>query len=349
MTDPFEFSSRLLSWLQGTPDPEIARIVERNPALRELAGELRSSETVERELRAMAQFATPASQPHKRRRMWVAAAACVTLAMGTVICLLPRQAESAAVMLRTASGESVNVGAMSQSRKLANVELLMEDGTLKIEERRRPEVPVTNTITVAYAATQRVELPDGSHVHLNSGSELEFETPLGVGERRVSLRGEGFFEVEADEKRPFVVAARGMEVRAVGTKFNVKAYDDDGYAAATLTQGSVEVTAGGTRERLEPGAQAVWNDALSVRRVEPAVYTAWTEGMFYFHEQPLGEILRTVARWYDLEMVWQGTVDADSSYNGRIPMYSTANDVLRKIEMAGKVRLSLDGRTLIIN
>ena len=77
-------------------------------------------------------------------------------------------------------------------------------------------------------------------------------------------------------------------------------------------------------------------------------YTAWKEGMFYFKDMPLGEILKTIARWYDVEVFYVNAGVQGIVYNGKMPMYSGIGDVLRKFELSGEVRFELNGRTLTV-
>ena len=138
----------------------------------------------------------------------------------------------------------------------------------------------------------------------------------------------------------------------MGTEFNVKAYEDEGEVVTTLVEGSVVVCRRGKPDcRLEAGEQACYDEdagVMTVRQVETGVYTAWTRGMFWFKDMTLGEIVRMVARWYDLEVFYVNPGVQEVEYSGKMPMYASVEDVLRKFELSGEVGFTLNGRTLTV-
>lgn len=116
---------------------------------------------------------------------------------------------------------------------------------------------------------------------------------FGAEERRVVLEGEGYFEVAKDAKRPFIVVTKkGLDVRVLGTSFNVTAYEDTGEVIATLVEGSVEVGGGACpTEMLKPGEQAVYDwqsGVLDRREVDVRLYTSWKDGYYMFEMERIG-------------------------------------------------------------
>ena len=209
-----------------------------------------------------------------------------------------------------------------------------------------------NRVRVPYGGTYVLVLEDGTRVHLNSGTVLAFPPVFGKEIREVRLEGEAYFEVESEGGRPFVVRTGGVGVRVLGTEFNVKAYEDEGEVVTTLVKGSVVVCRrGGADCPLEAGEQACYDEErgeMTVKRVETEVYTAWTRGMFWFKDMTLGEIVRMVARWYDLEVFYVNPGVQEVVYSGKMPMYASVEDVLRKFELSGEVGFTLNGRTLTV-
>ena len=117
-------------------------------------------------------------------------------------------------------------------------------------------------------------------------------------------------------------------------------------------EGSVAVLREGKELlRLRPGEQSYYNKGVgnvTVKEVDTRVFTAWKDGMFYFKDMTLGEILKTIARWYDVEVFYVNAGVQGIVYNGKMPMYSGNGDVLRKVELSGEVRFELNGRTLTV-
>ena len=155
----------------------------------------------------------------------------------------------------------------------------------------------------------KVILPDGSEVWLNAESTIEFPSTFLSGERRVTLEGEAYFKVAHDQEAPFVVSTKGMDVRVLGTEFNLKSYATSPTHVA-LVEGSVEVLRPGADQAaatLEPGREA-WFDGEGQVQVQPVdVYavTQWVKGFFYFDDSPLLDVLRDLGRWYNLGVIFR--------------------------------------------
>ena len=197
-----------------------------------------------------------------------------------------------------------------------------------------------------------MELCDGTKVYLNSGTKLEFPSRFDGDMRSVSLKGEAYFEVARNESKPFIVEVDEMKVKVLGTAFNVKSYVDEPGIYTTLVQGSVAILRDGQPEKIiKPGEQAYYNKGvgmLSISPVDVNEFTAWKDGLFYFKDITLEEILRIVARWYDLEIFYMNQSAKSVVYSGKMPMYSSVEDVLRKFEISGDVRFELQGRALTV-
>ena len=199
---------------------------------------------------------------------------------------------------------------------------------------------------------KKVTLRDGSEVWLRSGTQMRIPKSFSPQNRSVAIEGEAFFSVKKDSVSPFVVRAEDLYVKVLGTSFNVKAYGEDPGIYTTLVEGRVAILHEGKAAcELKPGEQSYYNKEVgnvTVREVETDVYTAWKDGMFYFKDMPLGEILKTVARWYDLEVFYVNAGVQGIQYSGKMPMYSSVEDVLRKFEISGDARFVLKGRTLTV-
>ena len=265
----------------------------------------------------------------------------------------------ATVTLEMASGTKYRLDTLSAvvRNNRANVDFNNRAGVLKIEEQdsivsgNRIERDY-NTISVPYGGTYSVELCDGTKVHLNSGTVFEFPSRFNGFTREVKLKGEAYFEVARNERKPFVVDVSEMAVKVLGTSFNVKSYVDEPGVYTTLVNGSVSIVREGQPERvIKPGEQAYYNKGvgtLSVAQVDVTEYTSWKDGLFYFKDITLEEILRIVSRWYDLDVFYVNQSARSVVYSGKLPMYSSVDDVLRKFELSGDVRFELKGRILSV-
>jgi ferric-dicitrate binding protein FerR (iron transport regulator) len=195
-----------------------------------------------------------------------------------------------------------------------------------------------HTLTVPVGGEYRLRLSDGTVVFLNSGTELRYPGTFAGGPREVHLRGEAWFEVEADADRPFIVHAGGVEVKALGTSFNVNAYEQTDRTLATLVTGRLQVTAAGRALPLLPGQQALHDrhtGALDLREVETTLYTSWKDGYYTFDRAPLEEIMTTLTLWYGIEVTYRDDDAKHLQFTGRLRRHE---DATRALEMLGETR-----------
>lgn len=192
----------------------------------------------------------------------------------------------------------------------------------------RREVPVPQRVTVQSAAGMRTHfnLPDGTSVHLNAGSELSYPLPFGGDERRVTLAGEAYFKVSHDPDCPFIVSTVRdyMSVQVHGTAFNVEAYEADRIAAVTLVEGKVDVLLNKNEKplvsyTLSPSEKMIYDlerDSYQVARVDASYDMAWTTGQMAFKNTPLPEVLRKLSHFYDVEFEVKDKIINTYSFTG---------------------------------
>lgn len=207
-----------------------------------------------------------------------------------------------------------------------------------------------NKLSTPRGGQFQLVLPDGTKVWLNSASVLRYPTAFTGSERLVELEGQGYFEVAPGAAQPFIVQTGGMKVQVLGTGFDVMAYADETTINTTLVTGRVRITQGETQQLLLPGQQAMLNTATRAMTVVPAdvkKVTAWKSGLFVFNNMTLPAILREVARWYDVEIVY--TVQpGDDRYGGGISRKLQLEDVLKLLEGNGYNHFRIEGRKLIV-
>ncbi len=175
------------------------------------------------------------------------------------------------------------------------------------------EATVYQEIKAAYGTQSKVVLADGSSVYLNSGSKLTFpQTFSNQAERRVTLDGEGYFEVAKNKEQPFVVQANRLKIKVLGTKFNVDAYNDNTSVSVALVEGSVELqdnsgTQDNTPMSLAPNQIATLEMAsqtLTKTDVDDLnKYTAWINGRIVFFGDPIQTVVKKLSKWYNVDIV----------------------------------------------
>jgi transmembrane sensor len=214
-----------------------------------------------------------------------------------------------------------------------------------------PPVPnEINMLETPRGGQYQIALPDGSMVWLNASTRLFFPTVFKPGERKVKVMGEAYFEVKADPKNPFIVeTATGASLRVLGTSFNVSAYEDDAQETTTLLTGSLQVSRNQSKALLKPGQQAIVNkeSIVDVQDVETSYAVAWKEGNFMFNREPIKTVMNKIARWYNVDIVYDGPV-TETRFWGTLSRFAQVNDVLQMLEATGRVHFIIEGRRIIV-
>ncbi len=192
----------------------------------------------------------------------------------------------------------------------------------------------TQTISTPLAAKTNFQLPDGSVVYLNSGSTLSFPTKFTGEKRLVTLSGEAYFDVKK-EKHPFEVKTSLLTVDVLGTAFNVMAYKNT-QPEITLERGEVVVKSKSDQQQfLHPGEQAVI-DTLSqiifVNNVETDLFTSWINNRLIFKNEPLGDVIQKLERWYNITIKIEDEALAQKRLNATIE-YESISEVMELLKI----------------
>jgi transmembrane sensor len=255
---------------------------------------------------------------------------------------------------RTVLLNSLNKGLLAQQ---GNVELVkLADGRIAYQTKDGKQVNELQYNTLTNPVGSRVIdmlLADGTHVWLNSGSSLTYPVAFTGKERRVQISGEAYFEVAHNASKPFYVAKNDLEVRVLGTHFNVNAYDDEKDIKVTLLEGSVKVA---TKRKtiavtLKPGQQAVnranTDNVSVVSNANTAQAIAWKDDKFQFQQTNIQEIMRQAARWYNVTIEYRGNMAA-INFDGTLSRQASIGELLKRFEATGLVGFEIEGNKVIV-
>ncbi|MFV5696869.1 FecR family protein [Flavobacterium sp. ZT3R17] len=183
---------------------------------------------------------------------------------------------------------------------------------------------VYNTIKIPYGKRFELELSDGTIVHLNSGTTLKYPVRFIAGEnRQVFLDGEAFFDVTKDKKHPFIVNADNLNIRVLGTHFNVSSYPEDNLTDVVLVEGSVGLYTANEKfdanknTILKPGYKGSFNrkdNHIETKPVITDVYTSWMEGRLTFKNMSFNDITKKLERHYNVTIVNQNKKLANEKF-----------------------------------
>ena len=312
--------------------------------------------------------------PLLTRRTWVyAAAACAILLLAGGYLLMSRHTKPGILTNKHPIGNDVLPGSNKAILVLANGHRILLDkvqaANIENQEGSQiakldsgqityrkvsgqsttpPLIATYNTLETPPAGQFRVTLPDGTKVWLNNSSSLKYPIAF-IGQRRqVELSGEGYFEVTRNAEKPFHVLVRGIDVGVLGTSFNVNAYANEASINTTLVQGSVSVAQKTSKQVLQPGEQAQVDEKGQIIKVQVNTdrIIAWKNGFFNFDQSDFKAVMRQLARWYDMEVVYQGAIP-DNTFYGRIDRSLTLSQVLKIFENQ-EFHFVIEGRKLIV-
>ncbi|QEC40704.1 DUF4974 domain-containing protein [Pseudobacter ginsenosidimutans] len=204
-------------------------------------------------------------------------------------------------------------------------------------------------------------MPDGTHAWLNAASVLRFPIAFTGSERKVQLSGEAYFDVAKNPAMPFIVEAtdaHGRELNTVevlGTGFNVNAYDNEPTVKTTLVEGKVKVSNGGGSQQsviLTHSMQSIYSHDrgaagnFRLRQVDTDDVVAWKNGLFNFNNADIKTVMRQLARWYDVEVVYEGVLP-NEKFDGEISRNSTLAEVFNILELSA-IHFKVEGRKVTV-
>lgn len=213
---------------------------------------------------------------------------------------------------------------------------------------RRSKSP--SIVSVENGQKARMTLPDGTKVWINSGSTLKYDNLYNQSERMISLDGEAYFEVAKDKTRPFIVHTSRMDIQAVGTAFDVKAYTSENSITATLIEGKVKVSGDKFETNLLPNEKVVYDKLTATYKhisVENASFSCiWKNNKLAFEDETLGEIAVILERNYNVDIEFESEKIKNIRFFGVIKNNSLQS-VLQLIALASPVNYSLENSKII--
>lgn len=289
---------------------------------------------------------------------WIAAAASVTLLLLAGVGYLVFYEDSAQVMQDVASKARdiptetrlilADERAVSLRKDNSSVVYTQNGALIQVDSSSTIGQQVAgdqqfNTLIVPYGKRSVLTLSDGTRIWLNSGSKLVYPSHFDKGDREVYLEGQAYFSVTHAENAPFYVHTKDMEVKVLGTEFDVSAYDDDTYTATVLTRGSVELTTqrqgifGSKKTKIIPGTRAVVDQgraAVQTQQVDVREYVSWKDGYLILNKAPLAEIIKKLSRYYRVDIQLKQPKQADVTFSGTLDLQEDIRDILDAISVS---------------
>ncbi len=299
---------------------------------------------------------------------WVAVVAAVwVLALGVTLWMTFGKKENVAPLpvaskiipagekkatLTLADGTEVHVEEITAQilqEKGMNIEYRNGEIVYHKSEEKTTEV-VYNKLEVPRGGECMIKLDDGTKVWVNAETKLKYPVTF-VGDRReVVLEGEAFFDVAKNEK-PFIVKTSFGDVRVLGTAFGISAYASEPESYTTLVRGKVSVEReGGKPVVILPGEQVVTSKdgKMMKQKVDVEEFVGWKDGIYVFKEKSLGEIMKTLERWYNISVDFQDKSLVDLPFTGNLKRYDDINVFFDALTRTGDMKYRVEGNQVIL-
>lgn len=206
-------------------------------------------------------------------------------------------------------------------------------------------------VSVEKGQKASILLPDGSRAWVNSGSRLTYGKRFDGNERMLKLEGEGYFEVAPDPGRPFVVETDALSVKALGTSFDLKSYNDDPLVSAVLMSGKVEVRSANETMILEPNQKIVFDrTAGKMEKYEVADagdYSDWRYNILTFEAETFENIARTLERLYNTRIVFESETLKHYRFTGS-PGNSSLESILGILSLTSPLSYEIKDSIIVL-
>jgi ferric-dicitrate binding protein FerR (iron transport regulator) len=271
------------------------------------------------------------------------------------------QPGSQKAMLILSDGATVEFDEDEPLEELEQAEALIrnENNTLVYSEKKkagRSRKPVYNELRTPRGGGYNLTLADGSKVWLNAGSSIRFPVSFTDSTRHVYLEGEAYFQVSHDGK-PFIVSSGELDVRVLGTSFNVLAYPDEQQLVTTLVEGSVRIDYGGKDDGAAPGrilspddqaVVSIADAAIEVAKVNTSQFISWIDGKLEFHNEDLDKVMKRLARWYDFKYEFENQKAREFHFSARFDNTENISTILEMLELTTNVKFELKENTIVV-
>jgi len=246
--------------------------------------------------------------------------------------------------------DSANIGALA---KQGNTSILNTDQGLAYKPEGTPSEVVYNTVVTPRGGQYQLTLADGSKVWLNAASSIRFPTAFTGKERLVEISGEGYFQVAANARQPFRVKVKGtsnMDVNVLGTSFNIMAYPDEEAITTTLENGAVQLVNNHVKSILKPGFAGnlrKGNPDFQIEKADLEQTLAWKDGKFRFRNTSIQTIMRQIARWYNIEVMYEGDL-SDIRLTGIISRRENAGSLFKILSTTKRVHFDINDNRILV-
>ena len=302
-------------------------------------------------------------------RWWIASAAVILFAVSTIVLyrfysVKQVQTISSAIkndvqpghraaILKLDDGRIINIDSVPVGiiAKQGNLTIIKEENGELVYEGNANGNILYNEVSTLNGQELNIYLPDGTQVFLNASSSIRYPLTFAAKERLVTMEGEVYFKVKHNDAKPFKIQLHDQIIEDLGTEFNVNAYNDEPNIKTTLIRGSVKITRANNSVLLRPNQQAITGYNKSNIQVVYAnnidQIIAWKDGYFSFKDDSIEEIMKQMARWYNVKVVYKGK-KIQKLFIAEVPRNVPISKFLKILESTGWIKFEVDGKTVTV-
>lgn len=200
-----------------------------------------------------------------------------------------------------------------------------------------------NQLIVPIGRRSSITFADGTKIWVNSGSKVVYPVKFAKDKREIFVEGEIFLDVSRDEQKPFIVKTRQMDIRVLGTQFNVNAYENEANMQVVLVSGKVEVNLNSTcKNTLTPNQMFSYDSNLykgKITTVDANDYVAWKDGYYQFHQKPLKMILKKLSRYYGIPIYCESSAADELICSGKLDLKESFDEVMNALKKAAPIEI----------
>jgi transmembrane sensor len=224
--------------------------------------------------------------------------------------------------------------------------------TVLIKQKPRPDTLITSTVSHT-DSSQLVVLSDGTRVWLNSNSRITYPARFSTGNRKVTIEGEAYFDVTHDPEHPFIVHTATVDIKVLGTAFNVQAYPNAAQAEAVLVRGKIVMadSLGHQLAAVAPGQIARFEKAskqVTLQPVNADSYTGWRFGQITLSGANLATITRKLSALYAVRFTIDPSVKDTARYNFIFSKRKPVEEVMEMLSFIAPIHYQVKGKEILI-
>ena len=198
-----------------------------------------------------------------------------------------------------------------------------------------------NQLIVPVGRRSSITFADGTRLWVNSGSKVVYPVKFAKEKREIFVEGEIYLHVSRDEQKPFIVKTHQMDIKVLGTQFNVTAYENEANMQVVLVSGKVEVNLDKCKNVLAPNQMFSYDSKIhkgKITTVDTDDYVAWKDGYYQFHQQPLKEIVKKLSRYYGVRIYCKEPADK-LSCSGKLDLKESLDEMMKALKEAAPIQI----------